>query len=210
MTNRALIVVDVQNDFCEGGALAVDGGTAVAARVSRFVDAAGVYYNLVVTTQDWHKDPAAHFAREGTEPDYEVTWPVHCRASRDGAKLHPSLRLPSWTVAVFKGEYSPGYSGFEGLTYDGDSLFGTSRRTLRAVLDGAEVTEVDVVGIAEDYCVKATAIDAAKLGYKTQVISDLTAGVAAATCAVARVQMERAGVGRALSQLVLADVARTW
>jgi nicotinamidase/pyrazinamidase len=165
----ALLVVDVQRDFCEGGSLAVSGGEAAAAGISDLIEAAGDRYRLVVATRDWHVDPGPHFAAVGSEPDYVDSWPVHCVAGTDGASFHPDLRLPSAAVVVSKGERQAAYSGFEGRTDDG--------LPLEAVLRQAGVTAVDVAGIATSYCVKATALDAVKAGFATRVLAPLTADV---------------------------------
>ena len=140
---RALIVVDVQNDFCEGGSLAVAGGAAVAAAITEHVAAGG--YDHVVATRDHHIDPGAHFSEA---PDFLDSWPPHCVVGTSGVELHADLdRRP--TEAVFdKGEYAAAYSGFEG-SFDGQDL----ADWLRA----HEVDAVDVVGIATDHCVRATA-----------------------------------------------------
>ncbi|MGC4154007.1 MAG: isochorismatase family protein [Propionicimonas sp.] len=163
--SRALIVVDVQNDFCEGGSLAVAGGAAVASAVSELLgDEHG--YDHVVATQDHHIDPGAHFS---ANPDYIDSWPVHCVADTPGADFHPNLVNRPFEAIFTKGEYAAAYSGFEGAA-DGESL--------AEWLADHEVTEVDVVGIATDYCVRATALDAAAAGLKTRVLLDLTAAVA--------------------------------
>jgi len=181
MTTTALIVVDVQNDFCEGGALAVAGGNQVAADVAELLGRTD--YDLVVTTQDWHVDPGSHWS---AEPDYRDTWPRHCEAGTPGAELHPVLaaavaELESAPVAVRKGMYEAAYSGFEGTTPTG--------RTLAEVLSDAGVTNVDVVGLAFDHCVRATAIDAASTGARSRVLVGLTAAVAPETAALAREEL---------------------
>jgi nicotinamidase/pyrazinamidase len=168
-TNTALIVVDVQRDFCEGGSLAVSGGDAVAAGVSDLIEAAGGAYRLVVATRDWHVDPGSHFAPAGEEPDFVNTWPVHCVAGTDGAEWHPDLRLPPDVVVISTGEYQAGYSAFEG--HDGGG------RTLAQVLEADEIDGVDLVGIATSFCVKATALDAVKAGFAARVLAPLTADV---------------------------------
>ncbi|MCL2736705.1 MAG: isochorismatase family protein [Propionibacteriaceae bacterium] len=160
----ALIVVDVQRDFCEGGALAVTGGSAVARLISEH--AARHPYDMVVATRDAHVDPGAHFS---PAPDFVDTWPPHCRVGTPGWRLHPELTLPRIDLLVDKGFFSPAYSGFEGEDPWGQPL----DLLLRA--HGVEV--VDIVGIATDYCVKHTAWDAARLGYDTRVLMDLTAAV---------------------------------
>jgi nicotinamidase/pyrazinamidase len=166
---RALIVVDVQKDFCEGGSLAVTGGATVARRISDLLaaNAGDTGYAHVVATKDFHIDPGEHFS---DTPDYRVSWPRHCVAGTDGAEFHPHLD-PTPVEAVFtKGEYSAAYSGFQGSD--------ASRTSLADWLRQRGVDEVDVVGIATDYCVRATAADAAAAGFTTRVLLDLTAGVA--------------------------------
>ncbi|GII91312.1 isochorismatase family protein [Sinosporangium siamense] len=177
----ALVIVDVQNDFCEGGSLAVNGGAEVAAAISRHVRTSR--YDHVVATRDHHIDPGGHFS---TEPDYVDSWPVHCVAGSSGAGFHPALDTTSVEAVFDKGAYAAAYSGFEGATEDGLSLV----EWLRA----RQVAKVDVVGIATDHCVRATAEDAAKHGFAVQVLLGLTAGVAPSTVAAALVSMGAAGV----------------
>jgi nicotinamidase/pyrazinamidase len=160
----ALIVVDVQNDFCEGGSLAVAGGAAVAASIGRLLEEHP--YDHVVATQDHHIDPGAHFSEA---PDFVDTWPPHCVVGTSGVDLHPALRPRPFEAVFRKGEYAAAYSGFEG---DSD---GTS---LEAWLRARQVDEVVVCGIATDYCVRATALDATAAGFGTTVLLDLTAAVA--------------------------------
>ncbi|MDH6292883.1 MULTISPECIES: isochorismatase family protein [Rhodococcus] len=178
---RALLVVDVQNDFCEGGSLAVDGGSAVAAAITRFL--ASNEYDAVAATIDHHIDPGHHFS---DEPDYVDTWPVHCKSGTSGADFHPDLDLTGIESVFSKGEFSAAYSGFEGRNADGQSL--------EKWLQAAGVTEVDVVGIATDHCVVATALDAVAAGFPTRVHLPLTAGVAPATVEAAITAMRAAGV----------------
>lgn len=162
---RALIVVDVQNDFCEGGSLAVTGGSQVAADISRLL--AGDHgYEVVVATRDAHVDPGAHFS---AEPDYRDSWPVHCVAGTPGAEFHPRLTFRDFDAVFDKGAYAAAYSGFEGRSAGG--------ATLADFLAERGVTHVDVVGIATDHCVSATALDAAAAGLTTTVLVDLTAAV---------------------------------
>lgn len=163
--SRALIVVDVQNDFCEGGSLAVTGGAVVASAISELLG--GEHgYDHVVATQDHHIDPGSHFS---DHPNYIDTWPVHCVAGTPGADFHPHLVNRPFEAVFTKGEYAAAYSGFEGAA-DGESL--------AEWLADHEVDAVDVVGIATDYCVRATALDAAAAGLSTRVLLDLTAAVA--------------------------------
>jgi len=184
--NTALIVVDVQRDFCEGGSLAVPGGEAVAAGITDLIDAAGDAYRLVVATRDWHIDPGSHFAPPGQEPDYVETWPVHCVAGTEGADWHPDLRLPEHVVVVSSGEYEAGYSGFEG--HDGEG------RNLVEVLQDGDVNGVDIVGIATSFCVKATALDAVKAGLATRVLAPLTSDVESAATYDTLERLRRKGV----------------
>ncbi len=176
----ALIVVDIQNDFCEGGALAVRGGTAVAAAVSERM--AEGRFDVAVATADHHIDPVGHFSEA---PDFVDTWPVHCVAGTPGAALHPALATEPLSAVFHKGEREPAYSGFEGH-HEGLGLHRWLRRH--------EVTSVEIVGIATDHCVKATAMAAVLLGYDTVVRLDLTVGVAPDTTATAIQQMRRTGV----------------
>ncbi|MFJ6939458.1 nicotinamidase [Streptomyces sp. NPDC101132] len=188
--HRALIVVDVQNDFCEGGSLAVSGGADVAAAITELIGQATPGYRHVVATRDHHVDPGSHFAHPPAEPDYERSWPVHCVAGTEGVGFHPNFApaVASGAIAaVFdKGAYEAAYSGFQGADENGTGL----ADWLRA----REVTEVDVVGIATDHCVRATALDAARAGFTTQVLLDLTAGVAPHTTAAALEELREAGV----------------
>ena len=186
---RALLIVDVQNDFCEGGSLAVTGGAAVAAGVTEHVRRHRSDYDVVATTQDWHIDPGEHFASaHGADPDYRSTWPDHCVVGSAGAELHADLDLDvvDPDIAVRKGQHAAAYSGFEGVTNDGVALVDALR--------DRDVGDVDVVGIATDYCVVSTALDAAELGFRTRVLLDLTAAVADETRADAIERLEQAGV----------------
>jgi nicotinamidase/pyrazinamidase len=180
---RALIIVDVQNDFCEGGSLAVTGGAAVAAGISLVLSRAGDRWDHVVATKDWHIDPGAHFS---DHPDYLDSWPPHCVVGSGGADFHPELATDRIEAVFRKGEYQAAYSGFEGKSEKGE--------TLAAWLRERNVTEVELVGIATDHCVRATALDAKAEGFATTVLLELTAGVAAATTAVALEQLKAASV----------------
>jgi len=190
--SSAIIVVDVQNDFCEGGALAVAGGAAVAEGVTRLLEERADDHALVVATRDWHRPPpdtnAGHFALDA-EPDYVTTWPVHCVQDTPGAEYHPALRLPPGTVHVVKGDGRQDYSGFEGT-----ALTDAGPAALADVLREHGVTRVDVVGVATDHCVRATALDARAAGFDVRVLTDLTAAVAAPTTVAALTDLARAGV----------------
>ncbi len=182
-SRRGLIVVDVQPTFCEGGALAVDGGNAVAEAVAGFAAARRGDYDVVVTTQDWHIDPGTHFS---DHPDFVDTWPPHGVAGSDEAELHPALADLAPDISVKKGRYEAAYSGFEGVDVAG--------RPLDALLAARGIESVDVVGIAESHCVKQTALDAVAHGLRTRVLTDLTVPVTPDQGAAAREEMSRAGV----------------
>ncbi len=187
---RALIVVDVQNDFCEGGSLAVTGGAAVAAGISAYLDEHAGEYAVVAATADWHEPlpdtNGGHFATG--EPDYVTTWPVHCVRGTAGAAYHPDLRLPAGTVHVRKGQGRQDYSGFEGVVADAHG--GGLAERLRA----SGVDEVDVVGLATDHCVAATSRDARTAGFGVRVLTDLTAGVGTRTSIDALTSLAATGV----------------
>ena len=204
--SRALIIVDVQNDFCEGGALPVAGGANVAGEISEYVDAHHGQFDHIVATQDWHIDPGAHFS---DEPDFVESWPPHCVARTRGAELHPDLD-PEYIQAYFrKGQFAAAYSGFEGLLAPDDDVPTGDRKPGAMPVPGADsaedsvssfagsdfaagedaiglddwlqshdVEDIVVVGIATDYCVKATALDAVQAGYSVTVLRGLTAGIA--------------------------------
>jgi len=180
---RALIIVDVQNDFCEGGSLAVAGGAAVARSISSLLASAHHGYDHVVATKDYHVDPGSHFANE---PDYARSWPVHCVAGSPGAEFHPDLATGPIEAVFRKGAHAAAYSGFEGQDDAGTPL----ADWLRA----HDVDTVDVAGIATDYCVRATAADAAANGFSTRVLLGLTAGVAPGTTAEAITSLRDGGV----------------
>ncbi|UFU07386.1 isochorismatase family protein [Ruania halotolerans] len=182
-THRALLVVDVQPTFCEGGALAVQGGNAVAERVAAYAAAHRDDYDLVATTQDWHLDPGEHFS---DTPDFVDTWPPHGVAGTAEAELHPALADLAPDASVKKGAYAAAYSGFEGTDAEGHPL--------ATILAEAEITEVDVVGLAESHCVKETALDAVKHHLATRVLTDLTAPVSEELGEAAREAMAAAGV----------------
>ncbi len=179
---RALLVVDVQNDFCEGGSLAVAGGAAVAAAISDHVRTSGGEYAHVVATRDHHIDPGAHFAEQ---PDFLDTWPAHCVVGTGGVELHPDLDRHPLEAVFDKGEYAAAYSGFEG-TAEGVPLADWLRER--------GVDAVDIAGIATDHCVRATALDAVGNGFSTRVLLNLTAGVTDGTTDAAIEELRTAGV----------------
>jgi nicotinamidase/pyrazinamidase len=180
--SRALIIVDVQNDFCEGGSLAVGGGTGVAAGISAALRDRPDRWDHVVATKDYHIDPGGHF---GDPPDFVDSWPPHCRVGTPGAEFHPELDTDRIEAVFSKGEYAAAYSGFEGSA---------GSIGLAAWLRMHDVDTVELVGIATDYCVRATALDAAREGFATTVLLDLTAGVARATTDQALSRLRTAGV----------------
>ena len=176
---RALLVIDVQEDFCEGGSLAVQGGRAVAAAVAGRIPA----YELVVASQDWHVDPGAHFA---DEPDFVDSWPAHCVVGTAGSHLQAPLTEDLFTAVVRKGEHEAAYSAFEGRLPDGT--------VLADWLAARGVDAVDVCGLATDHCVRASALDARRAGLQVRVLLDLCAGVAPETTERALAQLQDAGV----------------
>ena len=186
---RALIVVDVQNDFCEGGSLAVDGGGAVARSITELVgtDRAGGAYDVVVATKDWHEDPGEHFADPEVGPNFVDTWPVHCVAESDGARFHPDLSI-AVDELFLKGRTTASYTGFDGGASADESV------RLGEWLQDHGVTDVDVVGLATDHCVRATALDAAAAGFSTTVLLEHCAGVAPETTEAALEEMTAAGI----------------
>src|SRR5579859_4359217 len=180
---RALIVVDVQNDFCEGGSLAVTGGAAVAAAIGPYLAAEGDRYAHVVASRDHHIDPGGHFS---DHPDFAVSWPPHCVAGTAGAEFHPDLDTSRIEAVFRKGAHAAAYSAFEGTDEAGTPL--------AAWLRERGVDALDVTGIATDYCVRATALDAAREGFTTRVLLPLTAGVDPVTTEAALAAMRGAGV----------------
>ncbi len=184
---RALFVIDVQNDFTEGGSLAVEGGAAVAAGVTEYLREHPDEYDVVFASRDWHNaddDNGGHFATD-TAPDFVVTWPPHCVAGEPGAEYHPALDTTLVDVHVRKGQGKPAYSIFEGTTEAGG--------TLGEALGELDVTDIDVAGIATDYCVRASALDAIAAGRHVRVLTDLIAGVAPASSADALTEVAAAG-----------------
>ncbi len=181
MSSTALIVVDVQNDFCEGGSLAVQGGAQVATDVAGLI-ASGAY-STVIATRDHHIDPGSHFSET---PDFVDSWPRHCVVGTNGEELHVPLTDDLFAATFFKGEYEAAYSGFEGRTADGVGLADW--------LTQQGITHVDVCGIATDYCVRATALDARNNGFSVTVLEGLTAAVSADNLPSVRQDFDAAGV----------------
>jgi nicotinamidase/pyrazinamidase len=184
---RALFIIDVQNDFTEGGSLGVDGGAAVAANVTEYLRTHLTDYDVMFASRDWHDsqgDNGGHFATT-LPPDYVVTWPRHCVAGTAGAEYHPALDTSLIDIHIRKGQGVPAYSIFEGTADDGE--------TVLQKLDELEVTDIDVVGLATDYCVRASALDALGAHRRVRVLSDLVAGVAADSSAAALDELTNAG-----------------
>ena len=185
---RALLIVDVQNDFCEGGALGVEGGSAVATGITQHLVEHSEDYAVILASKDWHdpdNDNGGHFASGGHEPNYVTTWPNHCVAGTSGADYHPGLATDSITHHIKKGQGIPAYSLFEGITDEGT--------TAEQVLLDAGVYDVDVVGIATDHCVLASARDALGAGFRVHVVKDLIAAVDQAAGAEALDELQGMG-----------------
>jgi nicotinamidase/pyrazinamidase len=184
--SKALFIVDVQNDFTEGGALGVAGGDAVAERITRYLAAHSGEYSLIVASRDWHdadNDNGGHFA--AGEPDFVDTWPPHCVSGTEGAEYDPGLDTSAVTHHVKKGQGKPAYSVFEGTTDAG--------QTVAELLDEHGVIDVDIAGIATDYCVRASGLDAVEHGRHVRVFTDLIAGVAAESSDAALAELAHAG-----------------
>jgi nicotinamidase/pyrazinamidase len=184
---RALIIVDVQKDFCEGGSVPVKGGADRAATIADMVRRTDGQYAFVVATRDRHIDPGAHFSEN---PDFQDSFPVHCVAGSEGSEFHPHFAAAADAghidEVVFKGAHSASKSGFEGFTQDGTALSDW--------LKARDITDLDVVGIATDHCVKATALDGVRAGFTVRVLLDYTAGVADDSTRTALDELRRAGV----------------
>lgn len=181
--SSALLIVDVQRDFCTGGALAAPEGDRVVAPLNRYLDEAAARGWPVYASRDWHPPHTRHFR------DYGGEWPVHCVERTAGAEFHPALQLPPTTVVVSKGQSAdrPGYSAFEGWTPDG--------RTLADDLRAKGIDHLYVGGIATDYCVKHSVLDARRAGLEVTVLGDAIAGVdvAPGDCSRAIAEMRAAG-----------------
>jgi nicotinamidase/pyrazinamidase len=183
--SRALLIVDVQNDFTEDGALAVVGGDAVAAAVTAFLAVHSTEYDVIIASRDWHDaggDNGGHFAET---PDFVDSWPVHCVAGSEGAEYDPLLVTDAVTHHVRKGQGKPAYSMFEGQTETGE--------TVGAILTAAGALSADVVGLATDHCVRATALDAIAHGVRVRIFTDLVAGVAVRSSEAALAELVHAG-----------------
>jgi len=207
---HALIIVDIQQDFCEGGTLAVEGGAQTASLITEYMNQCGHKFDVIATTRDWHIDPGPHFSEN---PDFEDTWPVHCVAGTPGAELHENLDSEFIDAEFLKGQYNDGYSGFDGVLGEPDMIrsqdgmagpYGATAAAAAATDSDAvtmdewlrehRVENITMVGIATDHCVRATAMDASDAGYEVRVITNLTVGVAEKTTDEAIEDMEDSGV----------------
>jgi len=165
MQDTALLIVDVQNDFCPGGALPVPEGDQVVPVLNRVAQKVAQAGGLVFASRDWHPPTTRHFAAYGGK------WPIHCVQNTPGAQFHPDLKLPEGAIIISKGtsENDDGYSAFEGRTEEG--------RTLLEILRERGVRRLIVGGLATDYCVRASALDALKYGFEVTVLTDAVRGV---------------------------------
>lgn len=178
---KALVVVDVQKDFCEGGSLAVEGGNVVAKRIVELIQSIGDTYETILFTKDWHKPwPDTNGGHFSEKPDFVDSWPVHCVEYSIGAQWHPAIRKEVWRLkdhrsttisdlVFYKGNGTPDYSGAQAVNSFGQSL--------PDALRVAGVDTVDVVGIAGDYCVKHTALDLKAEGYHINILPEYVASV---------------------------------
>lgn len=178
---KALIIVDEQVDFCEGGSLAVTGGAEVVAKTTEFLKGHADYYDLILATRDWHEPDHDNGGHISDHPDYADTWPAHCVQGTVGADYHANLDTDYIQVHIVKGMKRPDYSGFQGVDME-------SGKSLDEVLKDKGISLVDIVGLAEDHCVKATALDALDLGYEVRVIKNLTAPVTPGSDALEKVK----------------------
>jgi nicotinamidase/pyrazinamidase len=187
--NNALLVIDVQNDFCEGGALACTGGAAVAQKITDWLRSGETKYDYVIASRDWHTPGElndGHFPADGIQPDFVKTWPLHCLAGSQGAEYHANLDSKLIDVHIKKGQSANGYSIFDGTDDSGKSF--------AEILSDLDVESVDVVGIATDYCVRASALDSLSHGLNVRVITSLTAGVRSESTEAAIDELIDAGV----------------
>lgn len=185
----ALLIIDVQNDFCEGGALAVTGGNQVAVRAAEL--ARNGDYVLVVASGDWHdpdSDNGGHFASPGTMPDYRDTWPVHCVRATTGAAYHPEIVALDSRIDlhIIKGMGVPAYSAFQGVDR-------ASKLPLIELLHEVGIEGVDIVGLATDHCVLATGLEALEAGLQVSLRLDACAGVDQVASAEAVERLRAAG-----------------
>lgn len=185
---RALFIVDVQNDFTEGGALGVNGGDAVAAAITDYLGEHAADYDVILASRDWHdadNDNGGHFAVAPAEPDFVNTWPVHCVSGTEGAEYDPLFDTTAVTHHLYKGQGKPDYSLFQGVTDEGQSA--------ADVITANKIETIDIAGIATDYCVRASALDALALDVAVNVLTHLVAGVAEESSELALAELEAAG-----------------
>jgi nicotinamidase/pyrazinamidase len=184
----ALVVVDVQRDFCPGGALAAEGGERILPALNRHIADAGAAGLTVYATRDWHPLETNHFVTSGGR------WPPHCVQGTPGAEFHPDLRLPAETIVVSKGTDPdhPGYSAFDGRTPEG--------MTFAEDLRARQIDRLIVTGIATDYCVKQTVLDARREGFRVSVLLDAVTGIDAQPGDVGRALDEMSAAGAQLQQ----------
>jgi nicotinamidase/pyrazinamidase len=184
----ALMIVDVQKDFCPGGALAAPGGDAIVPAINRYVADAQKRGLAIYATRDWHPRVTSHFKTFGGE------WPPHCVQNSPGAKFHPDLKLPADAVIVSKGddEDQPGYSAFDGHTAEG--------RALIADLKERHIDRLFVAGIATDYCVLKTVLDARHAGIAVTVLDDAVTGIEVTPGDVGRAMEEMQGAGASVAR----------
>ncbi|WP_426623163.1 isochorismatase family protein [Leifsonia sp. McL0607] len=185
--SKALFIIDVQNDFTEGGALGVDGGAAVAAAITEHLRAHADDYAIVLASRDWHdadNDNGGHFATDA-DPDFVTTWPAHCVAGTAGADYHAAFDTSRVDYHIRKGQGVPAYSIFEGRTDAGS--------TVHNLLDEHGIDTVEIAGIATDYCVRASALDALAHGQRVRVLTSLVAGVAPESSQAALAELAHAG-----------------
>ncbi len=191
-TRIALVIVDVQNDFCPGGALAVNDGDRVVPVLNDYARKVRRAGGDVFASRDWHPTDTMHFQAQGGP------WPPHCVQNTHGAEFHPDLDLPADTVIITKGDdrRDHGYSAFDGTAPDG--------RRLAAALEADDVGRVLIGGLATDYCVLNTALDARRHGFDTVLLLDAIAGIDVEAGDVARAvdRMMRVGVRTAVLETV--------
>jgi nicotinamidase/pyrazinamidase len=183
---NALLVVDLQNDFVQGGSLPVPNGMQVAAQVARHIRHFKTEYQFVVASRDYHEDPDGHFS---ATPDFLTTWPPHCVIGTPGAAFVPPIanlvREKFIQTIVSKGRHAAAYSAFEGLDSRGHPLLD--------VLKEQRIDHIDICGIATDYCVRASALDARKNEFQVRILVNLCAAVAEATGLQAIEELKAAG-----------------
>lgn len=197
-TSTALLIVDVQVDFCEGGKLAVRGGANVAGRISEYL-LSDPPYRAILASQDYHVNPGRHFS---DNPDFKDSWPPHCQAGHPGSLLHPGLDTSAIQHVFYKGINAAAYSAFEGfcdplgvdIPNPDNDLTGARFVGLQKYLADRNITALDVCGIATDYCVRATALDAVKFGFETKVLLGMCCGVDPSTSDEAVRLMELGGI----------------